>query len=790
MEAGPRSMGCGASTTNAGTGLARRTTQATEEDYNLLVVKEDAEVTFNKTMDELYASCGKDQWKFAARLLSYMATETKVLDDPRRFSDIQTSVYRASRGSLTTISLNLALRYLCSTLFFMVMNANELRHFAEFFEAKHCLKDEHVYHQGDECNYAYIIAEGSVNLFLETAGRAQFLASKAQGDMFGQSALQPSMTQIRAVTVSCAEPTTLLCITLRSYRDYLASPMTSYKTSMVVPHILEVQIESLVQKIDLLSSLNRVQLRVLGNLFRYVTVAEGDVVIKEGDLGSEMYVVVQGSLAVFVESSTGSVQLSIEDMMNGDYFGEIALIMNLPRTATVKATSRSLLLCLNKRDFTSFIDFQPGVKQRLSETVKQRIAMQFKRFKVPFFAAVPDERFHELAELADLIEFAEGERVFEEGDVGHFFYLVVLGSLTVSQKQEEAVVQLSQIGPGQYFGEMALLLNVPRLATVTANQRVVALTFSKQSFTRFFANNDGAFADFALRMYGSESPLEAVLAHALARDMFKKHVASEYSPENFDFWEAEARYAQLWWEPTQKGESPSKKGEPSSKFDRSSKSPSKSDRSSTNPQASPLSVSPIFFFQTDEESAMEQLSLDTPEHSEGPEAVAPLSLVSLAYRLTKATELCNTYIYKDSPSQVNLASHTVADIEKALARGAVSVNTFAAARKEILALMEKDSLVRFKKSPAFTSLLETVSSYDATQWSENKRENVEFTKGLKTMQVQRNVFNQWATKSSGGDAAHLRRRNTAGGLRLLTQLHSSIVHDKWASVLGDLVKHQ
>ena len=127
------------------------------------------------------------------------------------------------------------------------------------------------------------------------------------------------------------------------------------------------------EKLDLLHSiplfdrLDGKHLKRLGMLTEEVDVAAGKVLIRQGELGDEMMVIVDGTVTVERDGAT------INALKPGDFFGEIALIDRGPRTATVTADTPCRLLVINHRDFRSLIDEFPEVAAEVLVTLAHRL---------------------------------------------------------------------------------------------------------------------------------------------------------------------------------------------------------------------------------------------------------------------------------------------------------------------------------------------------------------------------------------------------------------------------------
>lgn len=123
-----------------------------------------------------------------------------------------------------------------------------------------------------------------------------------------------------------------------------------------------------------LSLFRNVDERILDSLagkFAGKTFEPGDVVIKEGDAGDSFYVVISGK-AEATQKGRGGRPVRLGLMNAGSYFGEIALLMDSPRTATVEAKTPLSVLVLGRRDFDRLLKDAKGLRQRLVTEMQER----------------------------------------------------------------------------------------------------------------------------------------------------------------------------------------------------------------------------------------------------------------------------------------------------------------------------------------------------------------------------------------------------------------------------------
>jgi CRP/FNR family cyclic AMP-dependent transcriptional regulator len=100
--------------------------------------------------------------------------------------------------------------------------------------------------------------------------------------------------------------------------------------------------------------------------------------------------------------------------------------------------------------------------------------------KVPLFSQCSKGERQEIAAIADEIDIAEGKELTTEGSPGREFFVIIEGTASVAQDGDE----INDLGPGDFFGEVALVKDTPRTATVTATSPVRALVITRQNFMR------------------------------------------------------------------------------------------------------------------------------------------------------------------------------------------------------------------------------------------------------------------------------------------------------------------
>ena len=101
--------------------------------------------------------------------------------------------------------------------------------------------------------------------------------------------------------------------------------------------------------------------------------------------------------------------------------------------------------------------------------------------RVPLFAGVPARQVRKIASLGSLARFEAKEPIVTAGDPGDAFYVILSGRAKVRRGRGRAV---AEIGPGAYFGEMALLDGAPRSATIVAETETACLMLTRKRFAK------------------------------------------------------------------------------------------------------------------------------------------------------------------------------------------------------------------------------------------------------------------------------------------------------------------
>ncbi len=187
--------------------------------------------------------------------------------------------------------------------------------------------------------------------------------------------------------------------------------------------------------------------------------AEGATLFSRNDYTDSLYVIVEGEVVVEINPGKPGQNLRLQQ---GEFFGEMGLISGRRRSATLLAGKNCLLLEIPRRSMKKLIGSVESVKRIIDQ------AFMLNAIQTQLATELPRAALAEVVESARIETFAAGQVLFHEGDPGDSLHLIRRGSVTVSRKIGGREIVLAYVPAGNYVGEMALLSDAPRSATVQA----------------------------------------------------------------------------------------------------------------------------------------------------------------------------------------------------------------------------------------------------------------------------------------------------------------------------------
>lgn len=195
-------------------------------------------------------------------------------------------------------------------------------------------------------------------------------------------------------------------------------------------------------------------------------------IIREGQDGTHMYILEKGE--VNVSKGVGAQKTNVCDLGAGTLFGELAILYNCRRTATIKTKTNVTLWCLERSLF------QIVVKSAGQEKDQERYQLIS---SVQDFEKLPEAKLHKICDCLEEEYFENGSCIIRQGTKGDLFFIIQSGEVRITVEENGDEKEVAKKSKGEYFGEIALQREDVRSANVYAKGPVVCLTLDRTAFT-------------------------------------------------------------------------------------------------------------------------------------------------------------------------------------------------------------------------------------------------------------------------------------------------------------------
>ncbi|KAG9345866.1 hypothetical protein JZ751_009022 [Albula glossodonta] len=250
--------------------------------------------------------------------------------------------------------------------------------------------------------------------------------------------------------------------------------------------------------------------QVLDAMFEKLVEADEHIIDQDDD-GDNFYVIERGTFDIFMKAD--GTERTVGSYDNRGSFGELALMYNTPRAATIIATSPGALWCMDRLTFRRIIVKNNAKKRRMYEAFIETI---------PLLTSLELSERMKVVDVLSSRVYTDGEQIIAQGDLADCFYIVESGEVKIAMKRskskkdvENGEVDITVCTRGQYFGELALVTNKPRAASAYAVGEVKCLVMDIQAFERLLGpcmdimkRNIENYEEQLVALFGSNTDIE------------------------------------------------------------------------------------------------------------------------------------------------------------------------------------------------------------------------------------------------------------------------------------------
>lgn len=347
---------------------------------------------------------------------------------------------------------------------------------------------DEVIRQGDLGDGFYIIKSGKafISQINNETKEKTGIVSLSSGDFFGEAALLENAARGASVHAQGALLTFFLAKTkfqevfngsnVKWAKRRAISAKTQSQHSMAPPDAdryktkeLDAKILDTVRKNELFTSITAYYLhKIIAEMWK-VVVKPGEDVLRQGELGDNFYYIESGSCDVVVDGEKVFVQRA------GTYFGDLALMYNAPRSATVTAIEKCVLWVVDRFTFQRIV----------TNTSRQELQSREEFLKqVPLLLSLSSSERSKIAEALVSKKYEDKRTIIKQGDLGDSMYIIQRGQVKVLKEVDGKTFEVATLEKSKFFGERALLMeHEPRAATVIADGTVQLLALDFSAFT-------------------------------------------------------------------------------------------------------------------------------------------------------------------------------------------------------------------------------------------------------------------------------------------------------------------
>ena len=229
----------------------------------------------------------------------------------------------------------------------------------------------------------------------------------------------------------------------------------------------------------LFSSLEAKDLEIVIGAMDEKRFKSGEDVIVQGDKGDCLYFVESGNLECYKQFSKGTEPVLVKKYQPGDSFGELALLYNAPRAATIRAVSEEVITwVLDRETFNNIVRDAAQKKREKYENFLKNVEI------------LSTIEPYELMQISDAIKSATYQKddyIIREGEMGDIFYILEEGECIATKTLEpgKADSVIKEYKVGDYFGERALIKGEPRFANIIVKSEIAkVISLDRISFKR------------------------------------------------------------------------------------------------------------------------------------------------------------------------------------------------------------------------------------------------------------------------------------------------------------------
>lgn len=231
----------------------------------------------------------------------------------------------------------------------------------------------------------------------------------------------------------------------------------------------------------------------LGERSRSRRLADGEVLVAQGDAADDVFVVTAGRLDAIRTSGDADAEVVVGSVGTGQIVGEVTVVAGGRRTATLRADGPAQVLAIARSDFEAWLAARPEAADAVSSEARARIDRSHVVTMVAeLLGGAEPATVQEIVDRIEWRRLAAGDVLFEQGDPSDAAFFVVAGRVRVTMQHADGRLEpLVELGRGAVVGELGLLDRSARSATVRAVRDTTLARFGADVFEEMVTRSPG-----------------------------------------------------------------------------------------------------------------------------------------------------------------------------------------------------------------------------------------------------------------------------------------------------------
>ena len=214
-----------------------------------------------------------------------------------------------------------------------------------------------------------------------------------------------------------------------------------------------------------------------------------DIICRHGKLDERFHIILSGEVKAIIPTEDNP-RYELFSLRAGDFFGEDVILSNEPRENTIIATEDTMTISMTKEVLDRLLSGSERIKSLIDKQyIERKLRADLRR--VSIFTHMSDNRFNEILNKVELLTIPTGTVVFNEGDEGDAFYLIRNGKVNVTSNVNGEKTLMNILGEGQFFGEVSLILQEKRSATIEISTTADLVKISRNAFMEIVKKDKG-----------------------------------------------------------------------------------------------------------------------------------------------------------------------------------------------------------------------------------------------------------------------------------------------------------